>query len=321
MYQKFKEKWLGKLIDYDGHFGGQCFDVANQYIYEITAERPLVRLLKASQIWYQPDMIFPNPEKWERIENTPDFIPEQGDLIVWDDASWNLNYGHVGIVESSTLDGGVVLQQNGLNPREGVKLVVWNWHTNNFLGVYRLKKENNNNTMNKTNLINEIEKNTVFDTDTKSKLINAVTGDDSAYLIAFAGSAPRLEAEQWRRQYEEVNTELEAQLLTIDSQQSTSQKIELTGKDIVELTDTIAEANNIIEQGKKEGWSTEKWLMGFVKFGIDKWALLSTVFAGIAQYVGGVNPDYVPYIWGYAGVLSAIVLVYFLTNKIIDKTK
>jgi hypothetical protein len=109
--------------------------------------------------------------------------------------------------------------------------------------------------------------------------------------------------------------------VTVNSQQSIPEKIELTGQDIVELTDTITQANKIIEQGKKEGWSTEQWLMGFVKFGIDKWAMLSTVFAGIAQYTAGVKPEYTQYIWGYAAVLSVIVLVYFLTNKIIDKTK
>jgi hypothetical protein len=249
---------------------------------------------------------------------------------VWDKASWNLNYGHVGIIDSSTLDGGVVFQQNGLNPQEGAKLVVWNWHTNNFLGVYRLKKENNN-SMNKTNLIQEIEKNSVFDNDTKSKLINAVTGDDSAYLIAFAGSSPRLEAEQWRRQYEEVNAELEAQQPI-----PTTAQIGLTDDEVVDYknwpfedlvskcntiidTETITQANKIIQQGKKEGWSTEQWLMGFVKFGIDKWAMLSTIFAGIAQYTATINPEHTQYIWGYAAVLSVIVLVYFLTNKIIDK--
>jgi hypothetical protein len=334
MYQNFKTKWINKVIDYDGYYGGQCFDVANQYILEIAGAKPIIALLAAADIWWQPDKIFPDVSKWDRIANTPEFIPEQGDIVVWDKASWNLNYGHVGIIDSSTLDGGVVFQQNGLNPQEGAKLVVWNWHTNNFLGVYRLKKENNNNSMNKANLINEIEKNSVFDQETKSKLINAVTGDDSAYLIAFAGSSPRIEAEQWRRQYEEVNAELET--LTVNSQQSTTEKIELTNDEVVDYknwpfedlvskcntiidTDTISEASQIIEQGRKEGWSTEQWLMGFVKFGIDKWALLSTVFAAIAQYTATINPEHTRYIWGYAAVLSVIVLVYFLTNKIIDK--
>jgi hypothetical protein len=321
MYQNFKAKWINKVIDYDGYYGGQCFDVANQYILEITGAKPIIALLAAADIWWQPDKIFPDVSKWDRIANTPEFIPEQGDIVVWDKGSWNLNYGHVGIIDSSTIDGGVVFQQNGLNPQEGAKLVVWNWHTNNFLGVYRLKKENNNNSMNKANLINEIEKNSVFDTDTKSKLINAVTGDDAAYLIAFAGSSPRIEAEQWKRQYEELLNE--QQSLTINSQQSipATEKIELTGQDIVELTETITQANQIIEQGKKEGWSTEQWLMGFVKFGIDKWAMLSTIFAGIAQYTAGVKPEYTQYIWGYTAVLSVIILIYFLTNKIIDKTK
>ena len=137
-YQEFKTKWLGKGIDYDGSFGYQCFDVINQYILELTGQRPLMQLMKASDIFKRPQGIFPDLGKWQIIPNSNGLYPKQGDIIVWDDASWNGFYGHTAIIDSANNDNCQALQQNGLAPNEPCKIQFWNFWSTPPLGWIRL---------------------------------------------------------------------------------------------------------------------------------------------------------------------------------------
>lgn len=320
-YQKFKNKWLGKVIDYDGHYGGQCFDVANQWILEVGGVPPLITLLKASDIFRRPEGIIPSTVRYERITNTPEAVPQQGDIIVWDNALWNGNYGHVAIVESATKDSCVVLQQNGFNPNEGVRIVNWNFHTHNALGWLRILPNNqNNNYMDKDKLIQSINENTIFDDATKKHLIDAVHNNDAAYLLAFSGSEPRRELQE----------------LTVNSQQSTATNIstslynktrenatyEVTKEQLEEIVTIADEAKKLVEQGKNEKWDFNKWVLGFAKFGVDKWAIFSSAISAVSYFVStNLSDEQKMQLWYFCGAMSAIVLVYFLTNKLIDKWK
>jgi hypothetical protein len=154
LIQTFLQKYpLNKVIDYDGRYGGQCFDVANAWIDFITGKKPKIILTKASDIYKKPNLIIPDGIEYEKIFNNPHFIPQEGDIIVWDDKDWSGFFGHVAICLSSSNISGLVLQQNGLLPTEGLKKITWFWSNsnNNFLGVIRIKTNQNSSKQNSNN--------------------------------------------------------------------------------------------------------------------------------------------------------------------------
>ena len=324
-YQNFKNKWLGKVIDYDGHYGAQCFDLANQWILEVAGVPPLITLIKASDIFRRPEGIMPSTVRYERIINTPEAVPEQGDIIVWDNAFWNGKYGHVAIVESATKDSCVVLQQNGLNPNEGVRIVNWNFHTHNALGWLRILPNIQNNYMDKDKLIQSINENTIFDDATKKHLIDAVHNNDAAYLLAFSGSEPRRELQELTvNSQQSMQTNISSPVYEKTSEAGTYEplKYEVSKEQLEEIVTIADEAKKLVEQGKNEKWSFEKWFLGFAKFGIDKWAIFSSAISAVSYFVStNLSDEQKMQLWYFCGAMSAIVLVYFLTNKIIDKLK
>jgi hypothetical protein len=136
--QEFIDTYTGKPIDYDGSYGFQCFDVANQYIKDITGVKPLMTLLNASDIYKRPEGIIPPGVVYERIENTPEAIPQQGDIIVWESKSWNGGYGHVAIVQTAGLENFTALYQDGILATEPAKIGTYNYI--NVLGWLRVGK-------------------------------------------------------------------------------------------------------------------------------------------------------------------------------------
>lgn len=137
-YQEFKNRWLGKGIDYDGFYGFQCFDVINQYILDITNQKPYIRLATADQIFKQPNDIIPAGVDYQLIANADGVYPQQGDIIVWEKAQWNGFGGHTGVVDNANNDRGLVFQQNGAKNWEGCQLIEWNFWNHTPLGWIRL---------------------------------------------------------------------------------------------------------------------------------------------------------------------------------------
>ena len=139
-YQNFKNKWLGKGIDYDGAYGYQCFDLINQYILEITGQKPYIRLDWADEIFKRPNDVIPDGVNYTIIANneTPNNFPIEGDIIVWDKAKWNGNGGHTAIVDNANSERALVLQQDGFKNWQGCQFVEWNFWTYTPLGWIRL---------------------------------------------------------------------------------------------------------------------------------------------------------------------------------------
>jgi len=102
-YTQFKNKWLGKGIDYDGSFGNQCVDVYRMYCKEVLKIPQSPPVKGAKNIW---DTYL--KEHFTRVTNTPTGVPEQGDIMIWDVGT----YGHVGIVDSATQTKFVTFEQN-----------------------------------------------------------------------------------------------------------------------------------------------------------------------------------------------------------------
>lgn len=104
--QLFFNEWNGKPVDYDGYFGFQCMDLANKYVTECLA-LPRLPLGNAWTQWknYQS-------QYYTRIPNTPSFVPQKGDIIIWKKVFLYLPDGHIAIFDQGNVNNFVSFDQN-----------------------------------------------------------------------------------------------------------------------------------------------------------------------------------------------------------------
>jgi uncharacterized coiled-coil protein SlyX len=102
-YTEFKDKWLGKGIDFDGKYGFQCVDVYRMYVKEVLGVPQSPPVVGAKDIW---DNYL--KEYFTRIENTVEAVPKQGDVIIWSVGT----YGHIAICDSANKDSFISFEQN-----------------------------------------------------------------------------------------------------------------------------------------------------------------------------------------------------------------
>jgi surface antigen len=102
-YSEWKNKWLGKGIDYDGSYGNQCMDVYRMYVKEVLNIPQSPPVIGAKDVWNTY-----LTEYFDRVSNTPDGVPEQGDIAIWSVGT----YGHIGIVDSADKQYLTCFEQN-----------------------------------------------------------------------------------------------------------------------------------------------------------------------------------------------------------------
>lgn len=89
----FFNKYNGKSVDKDGAYGPQCMDLYNLYQEEVLGKRAVGAPL-AKDVWNK-DMY--NHDIFYKIENTKEFVPQLGDVAVWNGSSSYAPNGHVSI--------------------------------------------------------------------------------------------------------------------------------------------------------------------------------------------------------------------------------
>lgn len=101
----FIAKWLGKKLDYDNAFGGQCMDVYRMYVKEVLGLPQSPPVEGAKNVWdtYLKD-------HYDRIVNTPDGVPPAGAIVIWGGTYGP--YGHIAIVISATATEMTCFSQN-----------------------------------------------------------------------------------------------------------------------------------------------------------------------------------------------------------------
>jgi len=99
-------------IDNDGYYGKQCMDLYNYYCRMVLGtQKGETGCARAKDIVTTED----NTRFFTVYKNTPDFIPEKGDVFVITGGKW----GHVGIVtERGTLHEFKTLEQNRRGDRK-----------------------------------------------------------------------------------------------------------------------------------------------------------------------------------------------------------
>lgn len=95
-FDEYFKKYNGVGIDYDGQYSFQCFDLANHYCVNVLGGKAFIGMY-AWEI-YQSFNNQPSKNLFTRIANTPEFVPQKGDIIVWAQ-SLNGKAGHVAICD------------------------------------------------------------------------------------------------------------------------------------------------------------------------------------------------------------------------------
>lgn len=123
-YIEFRDKYLGKAIDFDKAYGAQCFDVYRQYCQELGFKQSPPSA-GAKDIWNNY-----LPECFTKVANTPEGTPPQGAVIIWGVTVGP--YGHVAICDHSDTSSFVSIDQNW--PVDNGTGVV-HYVTHNYKGV------------------------------------------------------------------------------------------------------------------------------------------------------------------------------------------
>jgi len=96
-------RWNGRQCDRDGFPAAQpyqCHDWAAQYSQEIGGPTylPTPNTGGARDVYEQYDNLPTIKAFYERIANTPDFVPRKGDIMVWTATPGNI-YGHIAVCD------------------------------------------------------------------------------------------------------------------------------------------------------------------------------------------------------------------------------
>lgn len=99
-FTEFISKYNGKYIDTDNAYGGQCMDLMHQYCVEMLGIGDLsVLAAPSAKAVFETFSTIKGHEFFEQIINTPEGVPQEGDIVFWGNAP----YGHVAIfVEGGT---------------------------------------------------------------------------------------------------------------------------------------------------------------------------------------------------------------------------
>jgi hypothetical protein len=101
---EFINTHVGKKVDMDGKYGGQCVDLFRLYCRDVLELPKQPRgVTGAADFWanYASDPIL--RAAFDRIANTPSGIPQFGDVVIWNKKAGG-GYGHIAVfIEGNAL--------------------------------------------------------------------------------------------------------------------------------------------------------------------------------------------------------------------------
>ena len=96
-FDEFLEAHIGKAMDYDKVAPNQCVDLVKFYLKQVFDIES--GAWGNAHCWYDNFNNIPNlKNNFTRIANTPEFIPQRGDIMVWS-ISLNGKWGHIAICD------------------------------------------------------------------------------------------------------------------------------------------------------------------------------------------------------------------------------
>ena len=94
-FDEFVAAYNGKATDYDGAYGAQCVDLIKVYLDKIFGIKP-GSWGNAKYYWINFSKHSELTKNFTKIKNTASFVPQKGDIMVWDGDVGN-GCGHVAI--------------------------------------------------------------------------------------------------------------------------------------------------------------------------------------------------------------------------------
>lgn len=131
---QFIAKYLGKQVDFDGAYGGQCVDLFRQYNKEVLNIPQPKGVTGAADFWSNHNTDVNLSASFIKISNTPDFIPIAGDVMIWTRKYGP--YGHIAIVTKADINQFTCFSQN--DPT-GQPCILKTYKYTNVYGVLRPK--------------------------------------------------------------------------------------------------------------------------------------------------------------------------------------
>ena len=95
-FDEFVKKYNGIATDYDGGCGVQCVDLAKLYMDKVL-EIKIGAIGNAEAYWRRYNELSILNKNFDRIANTPTFIPQKGDIVVW--GTKHGKYGHIAVAD------------------------------------------------------------------------------------------------------------------------------------------------------------------------------------------------------------------------------
>lgn len=170
-YTQFIKKYEGKATDIDGSAGVQCVDLAKAYLKEVF-DVSFFSVGSAKNYFEKFDTYSGLNGKFEKITNTPQFVPLKGDIAVWGSSKGN-GHGHVAICTGE----GTTNYFYSFDQNWNVKKCVRVYHDyKGFLGVLRPK--------NRTPIIGEINTAVVKNNTVKVEYYPKYTGKSNSIADA-----------------------------------------------------------------------------------------------------------------------------------------
>lgn len=110
-FSQFIAKYAGKKIDWDNAYQGQCVDLFRQYNHEVLGIPQPKGVVGAADFWanYTTDPVLNT--HFTKIVNTPEFIPQKGDVMVWNKRAGG-GFGHIAVVVTANIDSFTSFDQN-----------------------------------------------------------------------------------------------------------------------------------------------------------------------------------------------------------------
>lgn len=139
-FNNFVNLFLGKATDFDKGEGIQCVDLAKMFIYYVLGITPKA-IGNAEAYWRKYNSEPYLNKNFDKIPNTPTFIPQKGDIVVWGNRGKN---GHIAIANGQgTIKYFYSYDQNWGGSKK-MKLVKHNYK-GGFTGVLRPKDQSKTN--------------------------------------------------------------------------------------------------------------------------------------------------------------------------------
>ena len=228
-FNQFKEKWQNKVCDFDGFYGGQCVDLYRMYCQEVLDCPQSPKVKGAKNIWdtYLKDCFV-------RISNTPDGVPENGDIMIWGMGE----YGHVAIFENGDTKTFNSFDQNF---PVGSKCHTQSHNYKDVLGWLRYTKPVNQDT---STLPDMGELNNIVKFIQENNITEGQLREGFAYVKD--QTVPKLEKKV--KDLEKLQSDLEVRLTELEGKVSESEQNEANWqKDLSTANKTISNLNKDLE--------------------------------------------------------------------------